>query len=70
MPVMDGFEATERIRDLTGPAANLPIVALTASTLPEELEACRRSGMNHCLTKPVSFAALEHMLAQLVQEAS
>ena len=68
MPVMDGFEATERIRDLTGPAASLPIVALTASTLPEELEACRRSGMNHCLTKPVSFAALAHLLAQLVQE--
>ncbi|MDP3499113.1 MAG: ATP-binding protein [Myxococcales bacterium] len=70
MPVMDGFEATERIRDLSGPAASLPIVALTASTLPEELEACRRSGMNHCLTKPVSFTALAHMLAQLVQEPS
>ena len=62
MPVMDGFVATERIRALDGDVAMTPIVALTASAMPEELEACKRAGMNDCLTKPVSLAALKAVL--------
>jgi len=62
MPVMDGFVATERIRGLEGEAAMTPIVALTASAMPEELEACKRAGMNDCLTKPVSLSALKAVL--------
>ena len=65
MPVMDGFEATEHIRALSGPVANIPIIAATASALPEELAACRRSGMNDCLVKPLSLVALGKMLARL-----
>jgi CheY-like chemotaxis protein/anti-sigma regulatory factor (Ser/Thr protein kinase) len=65
MPVMDGFEATEKIRGLETDAAMTPIVALTASALPEELEACRRSGMNECLTKPVSLQALKAVLRRI-----
>ncbi len=65
MPVMDGFEATERIRGLSGPAGLLPIFAVTASAMPEELAACLRSGMNDCLTKPVSFDTLKKVLAQV-----
>ncbi len=67
MPVMDGFEATERIRGLDGAAAMTPIIALTASALPEELEACRRAGMNECLTKPVSFKMLQRALHQVAR---
>ncbi len=62
MPEMDGFEATERIRALSGDVGRTPIVALTASAMPEELAACRRVGMNSVLTKPVTFVALREVL--------
>ncbi|MER2563827.1 MAG: ATP-binding protein [Myxococcaceae bacterium] len=62
MPEMDGFETTERIRALTTVKTSLPIIALTASTLPEDLEACRRSGMNDVLIKPVALATLSTVL--------
>ncbi|MBL8935653.1 MAG: response regulator [Archangium sp.] len=62
MPEMDGFEATERIRALATVKASLPIIALTASTLPEDLEACRRSGMNDVLIKPVALSTLSTVL--------
>jgi CheY-like chemotaxis protein len=65
MPEMDGFEATERIRALHGDAARTPVVALTASAMPDDLEACRRAGMNQVLTKPLSFATLVQVLEQL-----
>jgi len=65
MPVMDGYEATERIRTLDSDVALLPVIALTASALPEELERCRQSGMNDCLIKPVSLAMVERALGQV-----
>ena len=53
MPVMDGVEATRRIRAL-GPAyARLPIVALTANVLPEQVATYRAAGMDDHLGKPV-----------------
>jgi CheY-like chemotaxis protein len=64
MPEMDGFEATERIRALPGPVSRVPIVALTASAMPDELAACRRVGMNSVLAKPLTFAALREVLSQ------
>lgn len=65
MPVMDGYEATERIRTLDSDVALIPVIALTASALPEELERCRRAGMNDCLIKPVTLATLERTLRQV-----
>ncbi len=65
MPVMDGFIATERIRGLDGDAGMTPVVALTASALPDEIEACKRAGMNDCLVKPVSLKAVEAMLQRV-----
>jgi CheY-like chemotaxis protein len=64
MPTMDGFEATQRIRALDGEAGRTPIVALTASARQEDLEACRKVGMNDYLAKPVTFAALVEVLAR------
>jgi signal transduction histidine kinase/CheY-like chemotaxis protein len=65
MPTMDGFEAAEQIRGLSGPRGRVPIVALTASSSEEDFEACRRSGMNGVLTKPVSLEALHRSLASV-----
>lgn len=53
MPGMDGAQAARAIRALPDvQAAQVPILALTASPFPEELDACRQAGMNGCLLKP------------------
>jgi signal transduction histidine kinase/CheY-like chemotaxis protein len=59
MPVMDGYEATRRIRqDEASATTRRPIVALTADTLDEDRERCLASGMDDFLSKPVSRTQL------------
>ena len=65
MPEMDGFEATERIRQLPM-GLQLPIVALTASATPDDVEACRRAGMNEVLAKPIHLETLREVLGRLL----
>jgi len=62
MPELDGFEATRRIRRLGGPRAQVRILALTASALPEDVAACLAAGMNGFLAKPISMARLVEAL--------
>jgi signal transduction histidine kinase/FixJ family two-component response regulator len=57
MPEMDGLEATRTIRRLGG-GATLPIIALTAASLPEQWAECEAAGMNGFLTKPCGLDAL------------
>lgn len=64
MEVMDGLEATRRIRALGGRAAGLPIVALTASSFPSDVEACLGAGMSGHLAKPITGAALSAAVAR------
>ncbi|MGZ5278237.1 MAG: response regulator, partial [Caldimonas sp.] len=59
MPVMDGYEATRRIReDERASGAHTPIVALTADALAGDRERCLESGMDDYMTKPISSALL------------
>jgi signal transduction histidine kinase/CheY-like chemotaxis protein len=59
MPGMDGFEATRRIRDAgDSPAAQTPIVALTADALAGDRDRCLSAGMDDYMTKPVNAAQL------------
>ena len=70
MPVMDGFEATRRIRDQTPAGApRLRIVALTADALAGDRERCLASGMDDYMTKPVSAAQLAAAVQRWVGEA-
>lgn len=64
MPVMDGFEATRRIRASLCP--DIPIVALTADAMPEDRVRCLREGMNDYLSKPVDVDRLADLLAKLL----
>jgi CheY-like chemotaxis protein len=53
MPVMDGLEATRRIRALAGPASKTPIVALTADVNPELEDLAREAGIDQLAAKPI-----------------
>gem|GEM_PF-1425604 len=67
MPVMDGFEATRRIRHGEAGAAfaHLPIIALTAHDVPEQHEKCLYYGMDDFMSKPFAPEVLEAKLCAL-----
>jgi signal transduction histidine kinase/CheY-like chemotaxis protein len=66
MPVMDGVEATRRIRAGVGPNRLAPIIALTAETEPKRVEALLAVGMTGHLPKPLEPAALSRVLGMVV----
>ena len=71
MPVMDGFEMTDAIREAekqTG-SPHVPIVAITANALQGEAERCLESGMDDYLSKPVELARLGHALQRWLPAA-
>ncbi|CAM2065837.1 Histidine kinase [Sulfidibacter corallicola] len=62
MPVMDGYEATSRIRKMESIGARLPIIALTANSVKGDRERCLAAGMTDYLTKPISKKRLIRVL--------
>jgi CheY-like chemotaxis protein len=65
MPVMDGYEATRRIRALPDPVKRtVPIIALTASALKADVDRCMAAGMDDHLSKPYDSKALGAKLAR------
>lgn len=64
MPVMDGLTATRRIRGEAGANRNTPIVILSASARPEDLEQGWAAGADSYVVKPVDFARLSVVLLQ------
>ena len=66
MPVMNGIDATKAIRELAGPSARIPIVALTACALQEDETACREAGVDEFLTKPVNVPVLHAVLSRFL----
>jgi signal transduction histidine kinase/HPt (histidine-containing phosphotransfer) domain-containing protein/ActR/RegA family two-component response regulator len=63
MPVMDGVEATRRIRKLPLPAGAVPVLALSANVLAAERERYLAAGMNGALTKPIDWPQLFEAMA-------
>ena len=60
MPVMDGLEATRRIRNGENPLGRtIPILAMTANAFLEDMQKSREAGMDEHLSKPVDISALE-----------
>ncbi|HZL54311.1 MAG TPA: response regulator [Solirubrobacteraceae bacterium] len=68
MPVMDGYAATRRIRELEAAsgARRMPIVAVTANAMREDFDRCRESGMDDFVAKPVTLAALANAIERAV----
>ena len=68
MPVMDGYEATQKIRNLPKEnARRIPVIAMTADTFVEDIRRAHDVGMNAQVPKPLNFNLLYQTLANLVQ---
>jgi len=64
MPVLDGFGATEAIRELPEPLCRVPVIAMTANAMIGDRERCVAAGMDDYLSKPVGLEALKSKLAR------
>lgn len=71
MPVMDGLEATRRIREIEpmSSTGSTPIIALTANVMPEDRRRCLDAGMDDFLPKPVKLDDLRNILARWIRGA-
>ncbi len=72
MPVMDGVEATRRIRDHESPVPNhaVPIIAMTAHTMAGDRDAFLAAGMDDFVSKPVTLQRLAGVLARWLPSAA
>ncbi len=69
MPVLDGYTATQRIRQRESQtSAHLPIIAMTADVITSDLEKCVNAGMDDALAKPVAKAVLEEKLVKWISK--
>ena len=68
MPKVDGITATRMIRALNGPASRVPIVAMTANVLPEQVREFSRVGMNGYVAKPIKQPVLQAAIARALSE--
>ncbi|CAL96301.1 putative hybrid sensor and regulator protein [Azoarcus olearius] len=64
MPVMGGEDATRLIRALEPPGQHTPIIAMTASAMPEDRQHCLDAGMDDHLAKPINAQAVHRLLAR------
>lgn len=68
MPVLDGVEATRRIRTFAGPRSHVPIIGLTANVMAKERATYLRAGMDDCLMKPIDWEKLSVAIAKYSPE--
>jgi len=64
MPIMDGWQATEKIRKEKGPNQKTPIIAVTANAMKGDREKCLQSGMDDYISKPVERKRLIDVMSK------
>lgn len=67
MPSMDGYTATQRIRDLDDSRAEIPIIAMTANAYDEDRRKAQEAGMDGFLAKPLDVDEMMRLLAQIIK---
>lgn len=67
MPNMDGYTATQRIRDLDDLRAEIPIIAMTANAYDEDRRKAQEAGMDGFLAKPLDVDEMMRLLAQIIK---
>jgi CheY-like chemotaxis protein/HPt (histidine-containing phosphotransfer) domain-containing protein len=67
MPRMDGFAATAAIRALEGAAGRVPIIAMTAAAMPDEVARCLAAGMDAHVAKPMDLTALLSAVSDMLE---
>ncbi|MCA3309041.1 MAG: response regulator [Roseomonas sp.] len=67
MPRMDGLAATAAIRGLEGPAGRVPIIAMTAAAMPNEVARCLEAGMDGHVAKPMDLTALLAAVSDILE---
>jgi len=70
MPEMDGFEATQAIRDLEVGESRVPIIALTANAMQGDRERCIECGMDDYLSKPIALDRLADALHRWLDQSA
>ena len=70
MPGMDGFEATQRIREGQGAECRTPIIAMTANAMQGDRERCLDAGMDDYIPKPVTLESIQTTLKQWLHAPS
>ena len=65
MPEMNGYEATQAIRQIAGRAQLIKIIAVTANADPEERKKCLDAGMDDYLIKPIKIEKLSQVLSEI-----
>ena len=66
MPVMTGYEATQAIRKLNRPDADIPIIAMTADAFMEDIQKCLDCGMNAHVAKPIDVREISRLLEKYI----
>lgn len=69
MPIMDGFEATQAIRQMSAPHSTIPIIAVTANAMAQDKARCIEAGMDDYMSKPVTTALLKEKLVHWLARA-
>ncbi|MBU2319738.1 MAG: response regulator, partial [Gammaproteobacteria bacterium] len=69
MPIMDGYTATQKIRAMTQ-YKDIPIIAMTANVMPEDIKYAKASGMNDHIAKPIHFETMFNTLRTWVKTST
>ena len=68
MPIMNGYEATKKIRELNNKRlAQIPIIAMTANAFTEDIQAAKDAGMNSHIAKPLDIQKMIETLTEVLK---